>query len=99
MINAVDEKTESSETAPVDADASDEQEIFTEAEAAAFLRLKQHILVDVRREGKIRASQIVGRRIRYRREWLIEYLESRPYVPRSQKKAAEMAEPSASSAS
>ena len=47
---------------------------YSEAEAAAMLGLNQHQLRDERRSGRIAASQIVGGRIRYRREDLIAYL-------------------------
>jgi hypothetical protein len=47
---------------------------FTEAEAARLLSLNQHQLRDERRRGRIGASEIVGRRIRYSREDLLQYL-------------------------
>jgi hypothetical protein len=50
---------------------------FSEPEAAALLGLKPHQLRDERRRGRIGASSIVGRRVRYVREDLIQYLASR----------------------
>ena len=47
---------------------------FSEQEAARLLGLESHQLRDERLRGRIAASQIVGRRIRYRREDLIAYL-------------------------
>ena len=47
---------------------------FSEQEAARLLGLESHQLRDERLRGRIAASQIVGRRIRYRREDLIGYL-------------------------
>ena len=47
---------------------------FSEQEAARLLSLESHQLRDERLRGRIAASQIVGRRIRYRREDLIGYL-------------------------
>lgn len=54
---------------------------FSEADAAAMLGLEEHVLRDERRRGRITASQIVGRRIRYSRADLIEYLAGRKYAP------------------
>lgn len=45
-----------------------------EAEAARLLSLQQHQLRDERRRGRIAASRIVNRRIRYSRQDLLEYL-------------------------
>jgi hypothetical protein len=50
---------------------------MTEEEAAAWLGLEWHVLRDERRRGRITASRIVGRRIRYMRQDLIEYLIGR----------------------
>lgn len=50
---------------------------FTEQEAARLLDLEPRQLADERRRGKIAASQIVGRRIRYLRDDLVSYLLSR----------------------
>ena len=50
---------------------------FTEAEAARLLSLNTHQLRDERLRGRIAASRIVGNRIAYRREDLVEYLMSR----------------------
>lgn len=47
---------------------------FSEQEAARLLSMESHQLRDERLRGRIAASQIVGRRIRYRREDLIAYL-------------------------
>ncbi len=56
---------------------------FDEPEAARLLSLESHQLRDERLRGRITASVIVGRRIRYVREDLLEYLgrnrtEARP---------------------
>jgi len=53
----------------------------TEAEAARMLGLHTHQLRDERREGKIQASQIRGRRIRYTEQDLLHYLAGRRYEP------------------
>jgi hypothetical protein len=50
---------------------------FSEERAAAMLELEVHVLRDERRRGRIAASKIVGRRIRYAREDLISYLLAR----------------------
>jgi len=47
---------------------------YAEEEAASLLGLKRHQLRDLRLAGKIRCSQIVGRRVRYTREDLLRYL-------------------------
>ena len=47
---------------------------FDEPTAARMLSLEPHQLRDERLRGRITASQIVGRRIRYVREDLLEYL-------------------------
>jgi excisionase family DNA binding protein len=47
---------------------------YTEAEAAAMLGLKQHQLRDIRRDGKIHHTRIVGRQIRYTLQDLMAYL-------------------------
>jgi hypothetical protein len=50
---------------------------FSEEEAARMLGLEPHQLRDERRRGRVAASSIVGRRIRYTREDLIAYLAER----------------------
>jgi hypothetical protein len=52
---------------------------YSEAEAAALLDLEPHQLRDERLRGRIQASQIVGKRIRYRREDLVAYLLARRF--------------------
>jgi hypothetical protein len=52
---------------------------FTEPEAAALLHLDPRVLADERRRKRIKASAIVGRRIRYTRQDLDAYLASRPW--------------------
>jgi len=47
---------------------------YAEEEASSMLGLKRHQLRDLRLAGKIRCSQIVGRRVRYTREDLMRYL-------------------------
>jgi hypothetical protein len=53
---------------------------YSEAEAAALLGLESHVLRDERRRGKIRAFLIVGRRVRYSREDLVDYLTREPWT-------------------
>jgi hypothetical protein len=50
---------------------------YSEPEAAALLGLQSHQLRDERRRGQIQASEIVGKRIRYTRQDLLDYLASR----------------------
>ncbi len=50
---------------------------YSEPEAARLLGLETHQLRDERLRGRIAASQIVGRRIRYTREDLLGYLAAR----------------------
>jgi hypothetical protein len=50
---------------------------YTEAETAAMLGLKDHQLRDERLRGRIRASRIVGRRIRYTHSDVMKYLINR----------------------
>jgi hypothetical protein len=52
---------------------------FSEPEAARLIGLEPHQLRDERRRGRITASQIVGRRIRYQRSDLIGYLAARKW--------------------
>jgi hypothetical protein len=47
---------------------------FSEAEAARLLGLLPHQLRDKRRRGRIAASSVVGKRIRYTRQDLLDYL-------------------------
>jgi hypothetical protein len=47
---------------------------FSEAEAAALISLHPHQLRDERRRGRIQASSIVGKRVRYTRDDLLAYL-------------------------
>jgi hypothetical protein len=50
---------------------------FSEPEAARLLGLQPHQLRDERLRGRIAASQVVGRRIRYLRSDLEDYLMAR----------------------
>jgi hypothetical protein len=50
---------------------------YSEAEAARLLGLAPHQLRDERLRGRIAASQVVGRRVRYLRDDLIRYLMAR----------------------
>jgi len=52
---------------------------YSEPEAAAMLGLEPHQLRDERLRGRIKASSIVCRRIRYTRADLMDYLLSRPW--------------------
>ena len=56
-------------------------EAFSEERASRLLDLEPHVLRDERLRGRITASQIVGRRIRYTRRDLLDYLASRRYAP------------------
>ena len=47
---------------------------YTEAEAASMLGLNQHQLRDLRLDGKIGYSRIVGNKIRYMLQNLMDYL-------------------------
>jgi hypothetical protein len=55
----------------------DGQRVFTEVEAASFLKLEPRQLADERRRGRIVASKIVGKRIRYLESDLISYVAGR----------------------
>ncbi len=48
---------------------------FSEQEAARLLDIEPHVLRDARLRGCISASRITGRRIRYARTDLLEYLQ------------------------
>ncbi len=50
---------------------------YSEEEAARQLGVEAHVLRDERRRGRIRASQIACRRIRYTQADLVDYLASR----------------------
>jgi Helix-turn-helix domain len=50
---------------------------YSEQEAARLLGVGVHVLADERRRGRIAASQIVGKRIRYTPDDLSNYLASR----------------------
>jgi hypothetical protein len=54
---------------------------FSEEEASRLIGLQPHQLRDERLRGRIQASQIVGRRIRYRPEDLVSYLVNRKWSP------------------
>jgi hypothetical protein len=50
---------------------------FSEEEAARLIGLEPHVLRDERRRGRITASRIVGRRVRYTQADLLGYLAGR----------------------
>jgi hypothetical protein len=52
---------------------------YSEAEAAELLGLEERQLAYERRRGRIQASTIVGRRVRYTKEHLLAYLAARPW--------------------
>jgi hypothetical protein len=52
---------------------------FSEEEAARLLSLEVHQLRDERRRGRIRAFTVVGGRVRYTRQDLLDYLMARPW--------------------
>jgi hypothetical protein len=60
---------------------------YSESEAADLLSLEVHQLRDERLRGRIQAYQIVGRRIRYRREDLVAYLLREPWTEETKSKA------------
>lgn len=49
---------------------------YSEAEAAALLSVRPHVLADCRRRGEISARRC-GREYRYARDELLRYLESK----------------------
>jgi hypothetical protein len=55
--------------------------VYSEAEAADMLGLRQHQLRDIRRESKIGHTTIVGRRIRYTLADLMTYLSRQHQEP------------------
>ena len=57
---------------------------YSEEQAAALLALEPHVLRDERRRGRISASSVVGRRVRYSRQDLIDYLASRRIAAKGQ---------------
>jgi hypothetical protein len=65
----------------LDADRArlDDRIAYCEEAAARLLELEPHQLRDERRRGRITASTVVGRRIRYTRADLLEYLRRRRY--------------------
>jgi hypothetical protein len=58
-------------------DRADGPLCYSEEEAARLLGVNAHVLRDERRRGRIQASQVVGRRIRYIRADLLAYLQAR----------------------
>ncbi len=50
---------------------------YSEEEAARLLGLEPHQLRDERRRGRIQASEVAGKRIRYVRQDLLDYLLAR----------------------
>lgn len=57
-----------------------EERTYSEAEAARYLRVEPWVLRDERRRGRIQASKIMGKRIRYLRNDLIAYMLGRRYA-------------------
>ncbi len=51
--------------------------VYSEQEAAKLLGVAYHVLRDERQRGRIQCSHIVGRRVRYSRQDLLDYLEGR----------------------
>ena len=51
-----------------------DQLAFTEEQAARLLNLHSHQLRDERRRGRISASRVVGNKVRYLRQNLVDYL-------------------------
>jgi hypothetical protein len=61
---------------------------ISESEAARLLSLQPHQLRDERLRGRIAASKIVGRRIRYERAELLRYLAERRCLGNSESLSA-----------
>ncbi|WP_397569045.1 helix-turn-helix domain-containing protein [Schlesneria sp. T3-172] len=59
-----------------------DQIAFSEQKAARLVDMEPHQLRDERLRGRIGASQIVGRRIRYTRSDLLQYLARNRSEPR-----------------
>lgn len=57
----------------------DDRIAYPEHEAARMLSMTQFQLRDERLKGRIRATQISGRKIRYTRQDLLDYLEERRF--------------------
>lgn len=57
----------------------DDKAFLSEQEAARFIGVKVHSLRDARLRGDVDAYQIVGRRIRYRKQDLIDYVMRRKW--------------------
>ena len=60
--------------------ATANQQVFTEAEAAEFLRMTPRQLADERRDGRIKFSRVRRNGIRYSRAQLDQYLAERETV-------------------
>jgi excisionase family DNA binding protein len=73
IADAVAERLRTSQPAP--AGPADEA-LLSEPEAAARLNVPSHVLRDARRRGELQYSRI-GRRVRYSRENLDEYLRGK----------------------
>ncbi|WP_366928835.1 helix-turn-helix domain-containing protein [Phenylobacterium sp.] len=58
--------------------------LFTEEEAAAYLRLNPRTLARLRQAGEIRHIKIAARRYRYLEEHLIAFLAARGAGPKSE---------------
>ena len=56
-------------------------EVYSEPEAARLLKVAPHVLRDERLRGRINAS-LVGKRIRYTRQDIVEYLAARRWAPK-----------------
>lgn len=66
-------------TLAADSSAIGDRIAIPEAEAARLLSLEPHVLRDERLRGRIGASQVVGRRILYSRQDLLDYLAGRRF--------------------
>lgn len=54
------------------------REVFTEAEAAEYLRINERVLEDERKRGRITPFRIAKNRIRYTKEMLRNYMQNHP---------------------
>ena len=58
-------------------EAAGDKLAYSEEEAARLLSIRPHVLRDERLRGRIAASSIVGRRVRYLRSDLLSYMGAR----------------------
>lgn len=59
-------------------ESTTKQSVFTEAEAAHYLRINERVLEEERKRGRITPFRIAKNRIRYTEEMLLEYMRNHP---------------------